>query len=125
MTDTIELDGLPGLGRIDGKRIVVVGCGEGRVVRLVGAAGARAVGVEANPKRLATARRTPPMADETYVEGDGAALPFDDASADVVLYFGTLHHVADGGQVGAVAEAARVLALGGLAYITEPIAQGP
>ena len=125
MTASEELDGLPGLGRVDGKRIVVVGCGEGRVVRLVSAAGARAVGVEANPKRLAQARAAPPAADETYVEGDGAALPFDDAGADVVLYFGTLHHVAVEGQARAVAEAARVLKPGGLAYITEPLAQGP
>ena len=125
MTDTKELDGLPDLGPVDGKRIVVVGCGEGRVVRLVGAAGARAVGVEANPGRLAAARAAPPAADETYVEGDGADLPFDDASAAVVLYFGTLHHVADDGQARAVAEAARVLESGGLAYITEPLAQGP
>jgi SAM-dependent methyltransferase len=125
MTDTKELDGLPGLGQVDGKRIVVVGCGEGRVVRLVSAAGARAVGVEANTQRLASARAAPPEADETYVEGDGANLPFDDASASVILYFGTLHHVADNGQARAVAEAARVLEPGGLAYITEPLAQGP
>ncbi len=125
MTRTKELDGLPGLGPVDGKRIVVVGCGEGRVVRLVGAAGARAVGVEANPQRLAAARAAPPAADEAYVEGDGADLPFDDASAAVVLYFGTLHHVADGGHARAVAEAARVLEPSGLAYITEPLAQGP
>ncbi|HJO97910.1 MAG: class I SAM-dependent methyltransferase [Rhodospirillales bacterium] len=123
--ETKELDGLPGLGEVDGKRIVIVGCGEGRVVRLVSAAGARAVGVEANPQRLASARRAPAEADETYVEGEGVDLPFDDASADVILYFGTLHHVADGGQAQAVAEAARVLESGGLAYITEPLAQGP
>ncbi|MDP6786583.1 MAG: class I SAM-dependent methyltransferase [Rhodospirillales bacterium] len=125
MTEAKELDGLPGLGRVDGKRVVVVGCGEGRVVRLVSTAGADAVGVEANPRRLASARAAPAAADETYVEGDGRDLPFDDASADVILYFGTLHHVADGGQARAVAEAARVLKPGGLAYITEPLAQGP
>jgi ubiquinone/menaquinone biosynthesis C-methylase UbiE len=125
MTDTKELDGLPGLGQVDGKRIVVVGCGEGRVVRLVSAAGARAVGVEANTQRLASARVVPPEANETYVEGDGANLPFDDASASVILYFGTLHHVANDGQAQAVAEAARVLEPGGLAYITEPLAEGP
>ena len=125
MTGTKELDGLPGLDLVDGKRIVVVGCGEGRVVRLVSAAGARAVGVEANTQRLASARAAPPETNETYVEGDGADLPFDDASAAVILYFGTLHHVADDGQVRAVAEAARVLETGGLAYITGPIAQGP
>jgi hypothetical protein len=125
MTATEELDGLPELGRVDGKRIVVVGCGEGRVVRLISAAGARAVGVEANPRRLAKARAAPPAADETYVEGDGRALPFDDASADVVLYFGTLHHVPAAGQARAAAETARVLAPGGLAYVTEPLAEGP
>jgi SAM-dependent methyltransferase len=125
MTATNELDGLPGLGSVDGKRIVVVGCGEGRVVRLVSAAGARAVGVESNKQRLASARAEPPAADETYIEGEGQDLPFDDASASVILYFGTLHHVADDGQARAVEEAARVLEPGGLAYITEPLAQGP
>jgi SAM-dependent methyltransferase len=115
----------PRLGAVRGLRIVAPGCGEGRMVRLMAAEGAHVVGLESNPSRLADARSAAPAADETYLEGEGDALPFADASADRVVYFGTLHHVPVAGQAKAVAEAARVLKPGGVFYVSEPLAEGP
>lgn len=115
----------PKLGAIRNLTIVAPGCGEGRMVRLLAAEGARVTGLESNPARLAEAKATPPVAGETYLTGEGDKLPFADGAADAVVYFGTLHHVPVEGQTQAVAEAARVVKPGGRVYISEPLAQGP
>ena len=60
-----------------------------------------------------------------YVEGAAEALPFPDASFDVVIFFNSLHHVSAESMDAALAEAARVLRRDGLLYVQEPSAQGP
>lgn len=125
MTGIADDDPLPNLPPIKGRTVLIVGCGEGRIVRLAAERGAAAVGIEWNPKRLAAARAAKPAADERYLEGDGDSLPFPESSADVVVFFGTLHHVPAARQAAAIREAARVLRPRGVAYVTEPLAQGP
>jgi ubiquinone/menaquinone biosynthesis C-methylase UbiE len=53
--------------------------------------------------------------------GDIRALPFDDASVDLIVDFGTCYHVAR--SEAALAEIERVLAPGGLFVCESPIAQ--
>lgn len=97
---------LPGPGR----RTIDVGCGEGRFTRHLASLGHRVAGIDASPTLIAAARELAPEM-ELHV-GSAAALPFEDASADLVVSFMCLHDVDD--LEGAVAEIARVLEPGGV-----------
>jgi len=107
------------------KKVVDVGCGEGHLVRLMTRHGAKAFGVECNPQQLEMAHGQKPVGGEVYYAGKAEALPFDDASIDVVVFFNSLHHVALDAMSQALGEAARVLKSGGQLYVCEPIAEGP
>jgi SAM-dependent methyltransferase len=85
-----------------GRATLDVGCGEGRLGRELVALGHRVTGVELSPTLAAHARRS-----FEVVEADAAALPFEDASFDLVVAFMSLMDIGD--VAGAVREAARVL----------------
>lgn len=107
-----------------GRRVIDVGCGDGSLVRFMAGEGARVTGVEARDSALARARAAEAVADEDYALGRGEALPFDGASADVVVYLNSLHHVPVPQQGAALTEARRVLKPEGRLLIIEPIAAG-
>jgi len=109
---------------LPGKDVIDVGCGEGDMVRVMTAAGARVIGVDCTAKQLEKARAAEPAGDENYIDGVGEDLPFDDASKDIVVYFNALHHVPMESQPKALDEVARVLKPGGTAYVAEPLAEG-
>jgi ubiquinone/menaquinone biosynthesis C-methylase UbiE len=109
---------------LPGKDVIDVGCGEGGMVRVMTRAGARVIGVDCTAKQLEKAHAAEPAGDETYIDGVGEALPFDDASKDIVVYFNALHHVPMESQAEALDEVARVLKPGGTAYVAEPMAEG-
>lgn len=108
-----------------GKRVVDVGCGDGKMVRVMASAGAHVIGIECGKLPLAAARAAVPAGDEQYLEGVGEALPVPDTSQDIVVFFNSLHHVPVAQQSMALAEASRALEPGGLVYIAEPLPQGP
>jgi len=99
-----------------GERILDLACGTGIVARLaaplVGAEG-RIVGIDMNAGMIAVASEQPAPqgAPIEWREGDAAALPFDDASFDVVLCQQGLQFMPD--KPAALAEMHRVLAPGG------------
>lgn len=107
------------------KKVVDVGCGEGNLVRLMTRHGARVVGVECNPQQLEQAHAAKPVGNEIYHDGRAEALPLADASIDLVVFFNSLHHVAEDAMGQALSEAARVLKPGGHVYVCEPVAEGP
>ncbi|MBT4700762.1 MAG: class I SAM-dependent methyltransferase [Rhodospirillaceae bacterium] len=109
---------------LPGKRVLDVGCGPGGLVRLMTQAGAKVVGLECGALPLAKAQATDPVGDETYLEGVGENIPFDDASFDTVIFFKSFHHVPINAQEKALSEAARVLVPGGVVYVSEPLAEG-
>lgn len=106
------------LGPLTGARVLEVGCGGGPILRAlaprVGARG-RVVGLDPSAAFLALARDA--AAREGYAAmialhaGDAAALPYRDASFDVVLAVTTLHHLGQAER--AVAEMVRVARPGG------------
>ncbi|WP_257571042.1 methyltransferase domain-containing protein [Streptomyces sp. NP160] len=105
----------PGLDLLD------LGCGPGTITTdLAGrVAPGRAVGLDAAAEVLgeaAAAAERRGVAVERVV-GDALALPFDDASFDVVHAHQVLQHLAD--PVGALREAARVLRPGGLLAVRD------
>jgi SAM-dependent methyltransferase len=85
-----------------GRATLEIGCGEGRFGRELVGCGHRVTGVEVSPTLAALARES-----FDVVEADAAALPFDDASFDLVVAFMSLIDIDD--LEGAVREAARVL----------------
>jgi ubiquinone/menaquinone biosynthesis C-methylase UbiE len=99
-----------GIGR--GDRVLDVGCGTGvlarEALRRVGQEG-QVVGVDLNEAMLAVAARTEPTIE--WRRGDAAALPFGDASFDVVVSQFALMYVAD--RVACLREMWRTLAPGG------------
>ena len=103
-----------------GSRILELGCGPGATLVSVArfATPVRLVGIDIDRELLARAADQLAAAGTRaeLVCGDARALPFPDASFDIVLDFGTIYHIARPAE--ALAEAARVLAAGGL-YVTE------
>ncbi len=110
---------------LKGRHAVDVGSGDGSFARFMARQGAHVVGVECGALQLERAHATAPVADERYVEGVGQDLPLADASADLVTFINSLHHVPAAEQGKALQEAARVLKDGGDLYIAEPLAEGP
>ena len=92
-----------------GRLTLEVGCGEGRVTRDLVQRGHQVVALDISETLVASAAAANPFGD--YVLGDAAALPFADASFDLVVAYNSLMDVDD--MPAAVHEAARVLEPGG------------
>lgn len=120
-----HLDRLDALVAVEGSRIADVGCGDGALVRALARRGAAMIGIEIDARALAPALAAPTVATERYLEGRAEALPLDDASIDIAIFFNSLHHVPVDLLDAALGEAARVLVSGGTLFVVEPIAAGP
>lgn len=78
------------------RRVLDIGCGEGRHTRAFAGTGALAVGVDLEPKALARARAAADRGSGRgpgFVQADVFALPFAPSTFHVVLDYGCLHHV--------------------------------
>jgi SAM-dependent methyltransferase len=104
-----------------GQRVLDVGCGTGIVAVSAARRGAMVCGVDLTPALLERARDNARTAgvDIPFIEGDAEALPYPDASFDVVLsQFG---HIFAPRPAVAVREMLRVLKTGGrVAFSTWP-----
>lgn len=102
-----------------GQLTLDLGCGEGRVGRLLHSAGHRLVGLDSSPTLAALARDGGGY--ERVLDADGAAIPLDDGSVDLVVAFMSLQDMDD--PTRAIAECARVLQPGGslCAAIVHPL----
>ena len=92
-----------------GRRTVDIGCGEGRLGRHLKSLRHHVIAIDASPSLAAAARNADPAMDIRLA--DAAALPLDDASADLAIAFMSLQDVDD--MPAAVREIARVLEPGG------------
>jgi SAM-dependent methyltransferase len=95
-------------GDVAGRRVLDLGCGEGRFSRMLAERGARCAGIDVTPEMTSTAHDRGPG---DYTLSDAARLPFLDATFDLVVSYITLVDIAD--YRGAIAECARVLKPGG------------
>ncbi|RYG48776.1 class I SAM-dependent methyltransferase [bacterium] len=96
-------------GDVSGRRVLDVGCGEGRFCRMLAERGAETVGIDPTLPFLNEARRLHPAGE--YVEGFAESLPFGDASFDLAVSYLTLIDIPD--FRAAIREMARVLRPGG------------
>ncbi|AKU98567.1 gamma-tocopherol methyltransferase [Labilithrix luteola] len=95
-------------------RILDVGCGAGFLSNALAKKGFDVTGVDVSPQSLHVAAEHDLTASVRYRVADACALPYTDRSFDVVCAMDFLEHVEDPSKV--IAEAARVLAPGGLFF---------
>jgi ubiquinone/menaquinone biosynthesis C-methylase UbiE len=96
-------------GRLEGRRLLDVAGGDGYWAGQAARRGARAVCLDLARDKLTFGARL--TGHPALVEGDALALPFDDASFDVVMSVCAIEHFDDGPA--ALAEMSRVLRPGG------------
>lgn len=130
--------GYPGVRRLRAKleaapaapgvaRVLDYGCGRGERSLSVLAHGREVDGIDISPVYVAEADAAARAAGYDaerfrFVVGDAHALPYDDASFDLVLGEGILHHL---DLPTALAEVHRVLRPGGRALFLEPLLDNP
>jgi len=100
-----------------GERVLDLGAGDGAFAAELRAAGCNVVAVDVARAALARARARVAGLDARHVE-EGAPLPLDEDSVDVVWAGEVLEHVAD--VVGLLAEVRRVLRWGGTLLVSTP-----
>lgn len=103
--------------RVDGP-VLDLGCGRGLWMERLTGRGLRPVGVEHERERAAVAARHGPV-----VSGDGASLPFADATMALVWCTHVLHHLPDPARV--LGEVRRVLRPGGALLLAESVEDNP
>lgn len=132
MTESNTTD-IPRIGReslvverlpLDGARVIDIGCGEGWLTHLVAPRTVTTIGIDPSTIALERARASNSAANGIFIQASADDLPLDPASADVAIFYNSLHHIPESIQVKTLAETARVLAPGGLLCIVEPEARG-
>jgi len=121
-----ELDLLASLVKLEGARLLELGCGQARLAQALlsrfpnAHVTALEVDERQHAKNILTAQ--PGL---HFVKAGAQAVPFDDASFDGVLMLKSLHHVPLPLLAQALGEVARVLRPGGWLYVSEPVYAGP
>jgi 2-polyprenyl-6-hydroxyphenyl methylase/3-demethylubiquinone-9 3-methyltransferase len=95
-------------------RVLDVGCGGGFLSNALAETGHQVTGVDASETSLVVAARHDSTRTVRYVLADARRLPFPDESFDVVCAMDFLEHIDE--PAAAIAEAARVLAPGGIFF---------
>jgi SAM-dependent methyltransferase len=125
--ETDALLALCGIVPCEGKTVLEIGCGAGRMTRRLSELFGRVIALDVSEEMLKRAQAA--LTDRhnvAFLHGDGTGLAaVADRSVDVVFSYITLQHVPTGaGQLGYVRETARVLRLGGVAAL-QVRANGP
>ena len=94
--------------------VLDIGCGAGFLSNHLAALGHRVTGLDASSESLRVAAHHDATGTVRYDHGDALALPYADASFNVVCAMDFLEHVEDPGRV--IGEAARVLGPAGLFF---------
>lgn len=102
-----------------GKKVLEIGCGNGRLTAMYAGDAAIVVGIE--PGHGSVKQATTNVPNASFLCGSGLELPFDSNTFDVALFSLSLHHHPDYQK--ALDEAARVVGEDGLLLVLEPTVQ--
>ena len=106
----------------EGKKVLDLGCGWGRILKPVLDRKANGVGLDISEEMLELSRKH--LSDSGYspplLRGDSTALPFRDNSADMVYSMLVLQHLSKENGAEVFREVYRVLRPGGVGYIRVP-----
>jgi SAM-dependent methyltransferase len=111
---------------LQGAHILELGCGKAEKTRSIAQGGkvARIMALEVDQIQHAKNLQIADLPNVTFSLGGAEAIPAADNSFDIVIMFKSLHHVPMEVMDLALAEIARVLKPGGVAYISEPVYAG-
>ncbi|ASS54325.1 class I SAM-dependent methyltransferase [Rhizobium leguminosarum] len=101
-----------------GKDVIDVASGEGFGSAMLAEQAASVIGVDVSGEAVTHASRRYTRENLTFKQGDAAAVPLPDGSADLVVSFETIEHVSN--QESAIAEFSRLLRPDGLLVISSP-----
>lgn len=104
---------------LKGRRILEIGCGNGRVTAMLAGIPQQLVAIDPDADCIAKAR--PQVVDAMFAAGSGEDLPFESESFDAVIFTLSLHHQ---NSKQALEEAGRVLGPMGFIVAIEPEPQG-
>lgn len=112
-TDRLPFDRLIPFARLQGARVLEIGCGMGLHAELMARAGARVTAIDLSPTSVeaTTSRFHTKGLRGTIMIGDAENLPFEDRSFDFVWSWGVIHHSARTARI--VRHIARVLSADG------------
>ncbi|WP_392710159.1 class I SAM-dependent methyltransferase [Rhizobium ruizarguesonis] len=101
-----------------GKDVIDVASGEGFGSAILAEQAVSVIGVDVSGEAVTHASRRYTRENLTFKQGDAAAVPLPDGSADLVVSFETIEHVSN--QESAIAEFSRLLRPDGLLIISSP-----
>lgn len=111
---------------LDGARVLELGCGKAEKTRTLAQSGRvrEVVALEVDRIQHEKNLQIGDLPNVRFVAGGAEAIPLPDNSVDIVIMFKSLHHVPVERMDQGLAEIARVLCPGGLAWISEPVFAG-
>jgi SAM-dependent methyltransferase len=122
LNERVLIEQLP----LSAARALELGCGTARQTRLLAGSGkfSTILALEVDQRQHQKNLGLADLPGVRFALGGAEAIPAEDGSFDAVLLFKSLHHVPAGRLGDAFAEMHRVLAPGGLVYISEPVFDG-
>lgn len=111
---------------LDNKHIVELGCGNADITRDIATSGAgrRVSAFEVDEVAHNANIQITDLPNVSFELAGAEAIPLEDASADLVMMFKSLHHVPKELMAPAMLEIHRVLKPGGQLYVSEPLFSG-
>ena len=104
---------------LEGKSVLEIGCGDGRVTSLLAQSSCRLTAIDINERLITKASQK--VSGVNFILSSGERISFPDSSFDVVIFTLSLHHQ-DSHQ--ALFEAKRVLKQDGKIIVVEPVEDG-
>lgn len=101
-----------------GRRVLDIGCGTGYGSAELASNAASVIGIDLAANAVDFARQTYPLRNLKWLQGSATALPFRDASFDLVVAFEVIEHLQE--QQKLIDEARRLLAPGGQFIVSTP-----